>query len=154
MPFTVLIVEDPMAGENGLAVLMQDRFDTVRTVGTAQEAIEVAVELRPDLVITPFPAVTASGDLLTAALKRDPRTSAAKVIAYSDWCWANTRAKALAAGCEAFVPVSAPVEELLAAVDGLVGGSTAGGASPTRGSGDGHDRSRRRRSPNPDRTSA
>jgi DNA-binding NarL/FixJ family response regulator len=121
MPFTVLIVEDQRAGENGLAALMQDRFDTVLTVGTAQEAIEVAAQVRPDLVITPFPAVTASGDLLTAALKRDPRTSAARVIAYSDWCWANTRAKALAAGCEAFFPASAPVEELLAAVDGIRG---------------------------------
>jgi two-component system, cell cycle response regulator DivK len=153
MPFTVLIIEDQRAGENGLAALLQDRFDTVRTVGTAEEAIAVAVQLRPDLVITPFPAVTASGDLLTTALKRDARTSAAKVIAYSDWCWANTRAKALAAGCEAFVPVSAPVEELLAAVDGLVGRSTPGGTSPTEGRGDGHDRSRRRRSPSPGSTS-
>jgi DNA-binding NarL/FixJ family response regulator len=141
MPFTVLIVEDQRAGENGLTALMQDRFDTVRTVGTADEAIEVALQLRPALVITPFPAVTASGELLTTALKRDARTSAARVIAYSDWCWANTRAKALTAGCEAFVPASAPVEELLAAVDGVVRGSTAGGASSTRGWGDGHDRS-------------
>jgi len=121
MARTALIVEDPTRTGTDLAELLEDRFDTIRTVGSASEAVEVAIQLRPDLVITPFPAVTRSGELLVTVLKRDPRTAASKVLAYTDWSWAVTRAKALEAGCEAFVAWGAPVDELLAAVDRLVG---------------------------------
>lgn len=121
---TALIIEDQPAGTGvPLAELLADRCEVVRTVGSAAEAAEVAIHLRPDLVITPFPAVTGNGELLTAFLKRNPRTSSCRVLAYSDWCWTRTRAKAREAGCEAFVAASAPVEDLLAALDELANGS-------------------------------
>lgn len=117
---TALIVEDrPAVGGVPLAELIEDRCGVVRTVDSASEAAELAVHLRPDLVITPFSAVTGSGELLTAVLKRNPRTSGCRVLAYSDWSRARTRAKAQEAGCEEFVSTSAPVEDLLAALDRL-----------------------------------
>lgn len=117
---TALIIEDqPAVSGVSLAELLEDRCEVVRTVGSASEAAEVAIHLRPDLVITPFPAVTGSGELLTAFLKRNPRTSGCRVLAYSDWSWTRTRAKAQEAGCEEFVSTRAPVEDLLAALDRL-----------------------------------
>jgi DNA-binding NarL/FixJ family response regulator len=124
MPRAVLIVENQTTRGHRLAELLESRFDTIRTASSAPEAMEVAIELRPDLVITPFPVVMKSGELLCACLKRDPRTSGSKLLAYSDWSWANTRAKALAAGCEAFVPATADEEELLSAVDRIFGHPT------------------------------
>lgn len=140
MALSLLIVEGIPATGSSLSELLANRFDTVRTVRSASEAFHAAVDMRPDLVITPFPAVTADGDLLTTVLKRDPRTSACTVLAFSDWCWAKTRAKALAHGCEAFVSAAAPVEDLLAAVDRLVDGRAApgsNGSSAGPGPGDG-----------------
>lgn len=127
MPRTLLIVEEKSSKYGAcLAELLEDRFDTIRTAGSPAEAIEAAIQLRPDLVITPFPAVTRHGELLSALLKQDPRTSASRLLAYSDWSWVNTREKALKTGCDAFVPATAPVEELLAAVDLLVGTQPSG----------------------------
>ena len=121
---SVMIVENGRSNGTSIAQLVGDRFDVVRTVATALEAAELAVELRPTIVITPFPAVTPSGELLTALLKRDPRTAACRIIAYSDWAWANTRAKALEEGCEAFVPTDGPIEDLVAEIDRLLDGTT------------------------------
>lgn len=120
MPRTVLIVEDRTKPGHDLAKLLEDRFDTIRTAGPAAEALEMANELRPDLVITPFPVVTASGEPLATVLKRDPRTADSRVLAYTDWCWANTRVKARQAGCDEVVARDAPVDELLDAVDRLL----------------------------------
>lgn len=61
---------------------------------------------------------------MTALLRRDPRTSTCRIIAYTDWCWPRTRAKAREHGCDAFVSAQAPVEDLLAEIDRLLRPST------------------------------
>lgn len=126
---TVLIVRDRPAAGGALAEALRSRFDTVQTAGSPMEALDLAVQLRPDVVITSFPAATSNGESVTAILRRDPRTSACHIIAHSDWCWTGTRAKARELGCDAFVPAHAPLEELLEAIDRLMKCSPVEGTS-------------------------
>jgi two-component system, cell cycle response regulator DivK len=115
-----LIIQEGATADPRLAKLLEKRFDSVRAVSTPSEALEVAMEMRPDLVITPFPAVTRSGELICTVLRGDPRTSGCAILAYSDWCWARTRDKARQAGCDAFVPATASEDELMAAIDAVL----------------------------------
>lgn len=114
---TALIVGSSAAADRFLLDALADRFDDVRTAATSTEALELATSLTPDLVITAFPFPDRSGEPLAALLRRDPRTSACRIIAYTDWCWAS---RAREYGCDVFVSAEAPVEDLLAEIDRLL----------------------------------
>lgn len=115
-----LIVGTSAAADRVLLDALAGRFNDIRTASSSTEALELATRLSPDVVITAFPVADRSGESLTALLRRDPRTSACRIIAYTDWCWARTRAKAKEHGCDAFVSAQDPVEDLLAEIDRLL----------------------------------
>lgn len=117
---TALIVGSSAAANRILLNALAGRFDDIRAVASSTEALELATRLSPDIVITAFPVADRSGESVTALLRRDPRTSTCRIIAYTDWCWARTRAKAMEHGCDAFVSAHAPVEDLQTEIDRLL----------------------------------
>jgi CheY-like chemotaxis protein len=117
---TALIVGCSAAADRSLLDALATRFNDVRAVASPTEALELASRLIPELVITAFPVIDRSGESVTALLRRNPRTSTCRIIAFTDWCWARTRTKAREHGCDALVSAQAPVEDLLAEIDRLV----------------------------------
>lgn len=112
MEASVLVVDEQGADMDRI-IRVLERLASVHVARSASDALEVVATLAPDLIVTPFPAVTWEGDHLTGRLKQDPRTAAVCVVAYSAWCWPRTRRKAAESGCDAFLKPSDPEDVLL-----------------------------------------
>lgn len=85
-------VEDALGGE--YACLLAE---------TAEDALRMIGESLPMGVVVDFPFPTDDGRCLSAVLSDAPETAGIALVAYSSWDFANTRAKAAALGCDAFV---------------------------------------------------
>lgn len=70
---------------------------------TTEDALRMIRESRPVGVVVDFPFPTDDGRCLSAVLADAPDTAGIALVAYSSWDFANTRAKAAALGCDAFV---------------------------------------------------
>ena len=92
---------------------------TVEIVGEAangREAVNLADQLHPDVVIMDVSMPVMSGDEATRQIKRDlPQT---RIIALSMWEESEVRDRMYQAGAEGYVLKTAPTEELLAAIRG------------------------------------
>jgi PAS domain S-box-containing protein len=118
-PLRVLLADDHEIVRQGLASLLSEER-TVEVVGEAtngREAVNLADQLRPDVVIMDVSMPVMSGDEATRQIKKDrPKT---RIIALSMWEESDVREKMYRAGAESYVLKTAPSEELLAAIRGL-----------------------------------
>jgi CheY-like chemotaxis protein len=114
----VLLVDDHEIVREGLASLLQEA-PGILVVGEAangREAINLAGELRPDVVIMDVSMPLMSGDEATRQIKTFlPGT---RVIALSMYDEADKIERMQRAGAEGYVLKTAPSEELLAAIRG------------------------------------
>ena len=119
----VLLADDHEIVRQGLASLLREER-TVEVVGEAadgREAVNLADQLRPDVVIMDVSMPVLSGDEATRQIKKDlPQT---RIIALSMWDESDVREKMYRAGAESYVLKTAPSEELLAAIRGKVSDS-------------------------------
>jgi len=114
----VLLADDHEIVRAGLISLLSDE-DTIKVVGQAangREAVHLAIQLRPDVVIMDVSMPLMDGDEATRQIKQQlPKT---RVVALSMFDEPETIERMHAAGAEAYVLKTAPSEELLAAIHG------------------------------------
>ena len=116
MAKTVLIVED-----NELNMkLFRDLLEAhgYQTSGTSNgfEALDLVRKLRPDLILMDIQLPIMDGYEATRRLKADPGLSAIPIIAVTSYALSGDEEKALAAGCDDFVPKPFSPRELLAKI--------------------------------------
>jgi CheY-like chemotaxis protein len=114
----VLLADDHAIVRQGLVSLLSDE-DAIEIVGEAtngREAVNLADQLRPDVVIMDVSMPVLSGVEATRQIKKElPRT---RIIALSMWEQSEVREKMYRAGAESYVLKTAPSEELVAALRG------------------------------------
>jgi PAS domain S-box-containing protein len=114
----VLLVDDHEIVRQGVASLLSEE-PSVRIVGEAtngREAVDLANELRPDVVVMDVSMPLMNGDEATRQIKRYlPRT---RVVALSMHEQTETVENMRRAGADSYVLKTAPSEELLAAIRG------------------------------------
>jgi PAS domain S-box-containing protein len=114
----VLLADDHEITREGLLALLRDEH-SVEVVGEAangREAVALAEELEPDVVIMDVAMPLMSGDEATRRIKAQrPQT---RVIALSMYDEAGMMEQMYQAGAESYVIKTAPTEELLAAIRG------------------------------------
>jgi len=119
----VLLVDDHEIVREGLISLLGEER-TIEIVGEAangREAINLASELQPDVVIMDVSMPLINGDEATRQIKM--LLPNARVVALSMFEDAETVERMRAAGAEAYVLKTAPTEELLAAIRGKMSDS-------------------------------
>ena len=103
MPKTVLIVEDSELNMR----LFNDLLEAFgyRTVKTrdGRQAMPLAREHKPDLIIMDIQLPEISGIEITGRLKADPALEAIPVVAVTAFAMRGDEQKILAAGCEAYL---------------------------------------------------
>lgn len=118
---TMLIVDDQPSVLNALRQCFALEPDMV-IIGNAEdgaEAIRLAERLHPDVVLTDIGMPDMDGIAVTIALRKaDPHT---KVVILSIHDDPTTRARAKAAGADAFVAKHDPAEVLIAAIRRVTG---------------------------------
>lgn len=123
----VLLVEDDQAGRRLYAEWLTQAGFTVKQAHNGLQALEHALEIVPDIVVTDLHLPGIDGFELTRRLRSDPRTRNVPIVAVTGYAaFAADPARAQRAGCNTVLEKPCSPDDLEAAIRGLI----AGGASP------------------------
>lgn len=100
---TVLIVEDSDDGLFMLRTLLQLKGYRVTEARDGLDAIEIAINDRPDLILTDLQLPRLDGISVTRHLRHHPRTHDVPIVIVSGYPPAKHRAVAIAAGCDEYL---------------------------------------------------
>jgi CheY-like chemotaxis protein len=117
-PLRVLLVDDHKITRQGLAALLGEQSDleVVGEAGNGREAIHLASQLRPDVIVMDVAMPVMAGDEVTRQIKR--HWPGVRIIALSMFEEANLGQTMRAAGAEAYLLKTAPSDAVLAAIRG------------------------------------
>ena len=120
-PLSVLLVEDDLDGRRLCAEWLTGAGFHVQEAHNGLQALERALEARPDVVVTDLHIPGIDGFELTRRLKRDPRTQDIPVVAVTGFVtFASDPGRAQRAGCDAMLPKPFLLEDLEAAIRALI----------------------------------
>lgn len=120
-PLSVLLVEDDLDGRRLCAEWLTGAGFHVQEAHNGLQALERALEARPDVVVTDLHIPGIDGFELTRRLKRDPRTQGIPVVAVTGFVtFASDPGRAERAGCDAMLPKPYLPEDLEAAIRALI----------------------------------
>jgi DNA-binding response OmpR family regulator len=101
-PLALIVEDDQDAADIYSAFLSRVGFE-VLFADTANAAFEVAVECRPDVIITDLRLPDGDGIRLTTKLRLDCRTTKTPIVIVTADALVEHRARAVAAGCDVFL---------------------------------------------------
>jgi DNA-binding NarL/FixJ family response regulator len=118
----VLIVEDHKVVAEGLVRLLGDRFHVVDTLNDGRLVLETVSRLRPDLAVLDISLPNVSGlDVLRQIRKAGIATRSIVLTMHAD---PNLAVEALSAGAAGFVLKESSGDELVTALQVVLGGGT------------------------------
>lgn len=115
----ILLVDDHVLFREGLAGLLRPEpdFDLVGQAGTAREAIQLARQLQPDLILMDFTLPDGTGlDVTQAVLETNPSVSIVFLTIHED---DDRLFSAIRSGAKGYLLKNVPVDSLLASLRGL-----------------------------------
>ena len=113
----ILIVEDNEKNMKLLRDVLQFRGYRTLEATSAAQAIDLAVEHGPDVVLMDIRLPDADGVEALGRLRTDPRTASMPVLAVTAQAMHADRERFLAAGFDGYIPKPVDVAALLAAVE-------------------------------------
>jgi DNA-binding response OmpR family regulator len=114
----VLVCDDEDSLRELIRAVLGDRFEFVEAKD-GDEALEILARRVPAVVVLDLMLPRTSGVDVLAAVRADPRLEGLPVVVVS--AWSHLEREALDAGADRFVAKPFDPDELVAAVDDLVG---------------------------------
>jgi CheY-like chemotaxis protein len=99
----VLVVEDHPVNLELVTALLERAACRVLATTTAEGALALAIQERPDLILMDLQLPGMSGEEATRRLKADTRTRAIPIVAVTAHALRADEERARAAGCDAFL---------------------------------------------------
>lgn len=118
---TVLLVEDSDAIRDAFTILLEDAGYTVLGAATGAEALHLAEERVPDLVLLDMGLPDMTGLEVVRTLKAAPHTAAIVVVALTGRDEEADRRACLAAGCAAYIVKPVNTQKLVRDLPGWMG---------------------------------
>jgi CheY-like chemotaxis protein len=103
----ILIVDDNELNLKLCCAILKANYE-VLTAATAEEGLEKARRIRPDLILMDIQLPGMDGLTATQAIKSDDDLKAIPVVALTSFAMVGDREKALSAGCEEYL--AKPIE--------------------------------------------
>lgn len=103
MPEKILIVDDNPTNTKLVSFLLASKGYSVRTAGSAAEALAVLEEDLPRLILMDIQLPGVDGLTLTRQLRSSPRTAGIMIVAVTAYAMKGDEEKALDAGCDAYI---------------------------------------------------
>jgi CheY-like chemotaxis protein len=117
VPMKILLVEDNPLNRDVLSRRLTRRGYEVVTAEDGEEALSQACIEAPDIILMDLNMPKLNGWDATKRLKQMPETMHLRVIALSAHALSGDRAKAIAAGCDAYVSKPIDFEHLLSLIE-------------------------------------
>jgi CheY-like chemotaxis protein len=117
---TVLLVEDSDAIRDAFTILLEDAGYTVLGAGTGEDALRLAAERLPDLVLLDMGLPDMTGLDVVRQTKADPRTAGIAVVAVTGRDEASDRRACLEAGCTAYIVKPVNTQKLVRDLPGFM----------------------------------
>ncbi len=118
---SVLLVEDDQAGRRLYAEWLTQAGFTVKQAHNGLQALEHALEVVPDVVVTDLHIPGIDGFELTRRLRLDPRTRNVPIVAVTGYAaFAADPARAQRAGCNTILEKPCSPDDLEAAIRALI----------------------------------
>ena len=118
---TVLLVEDDREGRRLFANWLSQAGFRVLEAHNGFQALERALELQPDVVVTDLNIPGIDGFELTRRLRKDPRTRAVPILAVTGYAaFAADPNRAQRAGCDAVLPKPCSPDDLEMTIRSLI----------------------------------
>jgi CheY-like chemotaxis protein/nitrogen-specific signal transduction histidine kinase len=105
----ILVIEDSPDIRALMRMLLQSEGYEVVMAGDGQTGVEAARKERPDLILMDLSLPVLSGWEATREIKADPEIAAIPILAVTAHAMHGDRERALAAGCDGFIPK--PIDE-------------------------------------------
>jgi CheY-like chemotaxis protein len=118
---TVLLVEDSDAIRGAFTILLEDAGYTVLGAGTGADALRLAAERAPDLVLLDMGLPDMTGLEVVRRIKGDARTAGIVVVAVTGRDEDADRRACLAAGCAAYIVKPVNTQKLVREMPGWIG---------------------------------
>lgn len=108
----LLVVDDNRDGATSLATMLRLLGDEVRTAHDGIEAVEVAAEFRPEVILMDVGMPRLNGLEATRLIKNEPWGQGVIIIALTGWGQDNDRARSFEAGCDDHMVKPVDIAEL------------------------------------------
>ena len=112
----ILVVEDQMDNRQILRDLLGNAGYDLVEAENGQEALVAVAKQRPDLILMDIQLPVMDGYETTRRIRADPESKTIPIIAVTSYALAGDEAKALAAGCNAYITKPYSPRALLAKV--------------------------------------
>ena len=116
----ILVVDDDPFIARLLEIELQAAGYEVHIAGDGARALDVAVQVRPDLVLVDVMMPAMDGLELTRRLRQDERTASARVIILSARGQSSDRTRGLEVGADDYVVKPFETPELVATIRGVL----------------------------------
>ena len=113
----ILIVEDDRLSMTLLSDFLNAHGFRILKTSEGLEAINLARDEQPDLILMDIRLPGISGFEVTRLLKQDDQTKAIPIIAVTAFATPGDEAKALESGCAAYITKPVNVDELLGTIE-------------------------------------
>ena len=125
-PLRILAAEDNATNQKLVTVLFEQRRDTVVVAQNGREAVALSADQKFDVILMDVQMPIMSGLEATAAIRARERATGGHVpiVAMTAHAMSGDRERCLQAGMDAYVAKPLRPDELIAAVDALVGRTT------------------------------
>ena len=117
----ILVAEDDLASRELIREILEARGYEVVEVGDGQEAVQKIAEKKPDLVLLDIQMPLLDGFGVLRQLRQDSRFASLPVVAVTAYAMQGDRAKALAAGFDAYLTKPLNAAALKKQIEQLLG---------------------------------
>jgi DNA-binding response OmpR family regulator len=119
----LVLIVGPGAPQRLLAGALETRGFRALRAASAEEGIRLALDVRPDVVLTELYVPDERGLCVAEILKHDARTAGIPVVVWTARTFPEDRERATRAAADVFLPKPAGIAELLRVVEALAGGA-------------------------------
>lgn len=120
MKAKVLLIEDNEQNRYLVAFLLEARGHVVVHAGSGPIGIELAGQVRPDLILLDIQLPGMDGYAVARALKSSPALKAIPIVAVTSYAMTGDREKALAAGADGYIEKPINPETFYSEIEGFL----------------------------------
>ncbi len=115
----ILIVEDNLAVNKALQLLLEPRYETIPAMD-GKQAVDIAATQLPDLILMDIIMPVMNGHQATRLIRQNPKTPSIPILAISAGFTTKTKEECFQSGCDDYIAKPFTFEQLLPHIENLL----------------------------------